>query len=435
MKKTLLPFLLAAVLASCGETGENEPPEPDYVTRADMEGVSLIYFVPDDGGTGNRLMTVDGEGNVEPFRFITDQGNRVPSDTTGIRIYSGSRVGNDYMVLTGEFEIKDGQCDNLLVNIRTGELTVSPSTFVAVFPQMPVFTDDSGKVYLMANNNGQSGIFFFDFTYPDQPSVSMLSDGSSSVDGYWVNSDGICFYRSGLVYSISLLYAGIHNVSGLLPGDNDRDVTLFFGRNQKPYIAACSVDNMHLSIYEVSYEQEGSLEEGNLGWSFPPDMVEVARLDNQPIGPLGSSTFCPIPQTGKHIFSSQHAGLIVFDEEDETLTQEPDAGLPELDMLQIVVINALVSSGALWINGNGGQLSRMTASGGYAAQPVDLSGEGYSIDFTEVACLPDHDGLMAPALRSSDGQNVIVRISDTGEVTELEHTATSAEISSLIRLD
>lgn len=53
-------------------------------------------------------------------------------------------------------------------------------------------------------------------------------------------------------------------------------------------------------------------------------------------------------------------------------------------------------------------------------QPVDFGGAGYSIDFEEVACLPDREGLTAPALRHSDGQNVIVRISDTGEVTGLE---------------
>ena len=68
-------------------------------------------------------------------------------------------------------------------------------------------------------------------------------------------------------------------------------------------------------------------------------------------------------------------------------------------------------------------------------QPVDFGGAGYSIDFEEVACLPDREGLTAPALRHSDGQNVIVRISDTGEVTGLDQTATSDEISSLIRLD
>ena len=435
MKRILLPFIAAAVLASCGETNEPEPPEPDYVNHADMEGVRLIYTVPDDEGTGNQLMTVDAEGNVEPFHFITDRGNRVPSDTTGIRIDTGSRLGDDYMILSGEFELADGWGENLIVNIHTGELCISPSTFIACFPQVPTFTGSGRKVYLMANNNRQNGIFFFDLSYPDQPGVDMLSDGNDHVDGYWMNSEGLCFYRSGLEYRISLLAAGIHDPSTLLPEGNDRDVTLFFGRNQKPYIAACSADNLHLAVYELDYEQEGSLEEGNLSWSFPPDVVEVARLDNLPIGPLGVKTFCPIPQTGMHVLSSVGDHLVVFDEDTPTLIQVPGGGLPELDMLHYVERNAWTSSGTLWINMDGNRLSRMTTSGGYTAQPVDFGGEGYDIRFTEIACLPDHEGLMVPALRHSDGQNVIIRISDAGVVTELEQTATSGEISSLIRLD
>ena len=159
-----------------------------------------------------------------------------------------------------------------------------------------------------------------------------------------------------------------------------------------------------------------------------------AGLDNISMPSMSTRVFCPIPQTGKHIFSTGR-DLIVFDEDESTLTNVPTSDIPGLIMAYSTSNNAWASSGTLWINVEGNRLSRLTAAGGYTTQPVDFGGAGYDIRFTEVACLPDHDGLMAPALRHSDGQNVIIRISDAGTVTELEQTATSGEISSLIRLD
>lgn len=51
MKKLLFPILAAAMLASCGDDG-NDPDKSNYISRADIEGVRLIYTVPNDEGIG-----------------------------------------------------------------------------------------------------------------------------------------------------------------------------------------------------------------------------------------------------------------------------------------------------------------------------------------------------------------------------------------------
>lgn len=46
------------MLASCGDDG-GDPDKSNYIARADMEGVRLVYTITDGGETGNLLMAVD----------------------------------------------------------------------------------------------------------------------------------------------------------------------------------------------------------------------------------------------------------------------------------------------------------------------------------------------------------------------------------------
>lgn len=48
MKKLLFPVLAAAMLASCGDDG-SDPDKSNYIARADMEGVRLVYTITDGG--------------------------------------------------------------------------------------------------------------------------------------------------------------------------------------------------------------------------------------------------------------------------------------------------------------------------------------------------------------------------------------------------
>lgn len=433
MKKLLFPILAAAVLASCGGD-DNDPDKSNYISRADIEGVRLIYTVPNDEGLGEQLMTVDAEGNTEPFHFITNQGDRVPVDTMGNHISNSRRLSDDYMILSGSFDLGQGEIDNLLVNTRTGELCPPETDFTWFGHEAPTFEDGSGNLYLLADERGDDGIFRIDLSDPSKPAVDKYVTGSNDALHYWVNRDGLCYYSIEGVYYIKFPYEGIREASSFVNEKYDPSVTVFCGRNQNFYIAARSTDRSRLVIYELDYSQNGAADgtAGRLSSTY--SVFAVAELDNISMSSMRYRMFCPIPQTGKHIFSTGH-DLIVFDEDEHTLTNVPTSDIPDLLMAYSTSNNAWASLGTLWINVEGNRLSRLTAAGGYTTQPVDFGGAGYTIDFEEVACLPDREGLMAPALRHSDGQNVIIRISDAGTVTELEQTATSGEISSLIRLD
>lgn len=433
MKKLLFPILAAAVLASCGDDG-NDPDKSNYISRADIEGVRLIYTVPNDEGLGEQLMTVDAEGNTEPLHFITSQGDRVPVDTMGNQIDNSRRLSDDYMILSGNFDLGQGEIENLLVNTRTGELCHTETDFSSFGHEAPTFEDGSGNLYLLADEHGDDGIFRIDLSDPSKPAVDKYVTGSNDALHYWVNRDGLCYYRIDGVYYIKFPYGGIREASSFVNEKYDPSVTVFCGRNQNFYIAARSTDRSRLVIYELDYSQNGAADgtAGRLSSTY--SVFAVAELDNISMPSMSTRVFCPIPQTGKHIFSTGR-DLIVFDEDEPTLTNVPTSEIPDLIMAYSTSNNAWASLGTLWINVEGNRLSRLTAAGGYTTQPVDFGGAGYTIDFEEVACLPDREGLMAPALRHSDGQNVIIRISDAGTVTELEQTATSGEISSLIRLD
>ena len=433
MKKLLFQILAAAVLASCGDDG-NDPDKSNYISRADIEGVRLIYTVPNDEGLGEQLMTVDAEGNTEPFHFITSQGDRVPVDTMGNWISNSRRLSDDYMIFSGRFYLSETYIDNLLVNTRTGELCPTETDFTWFGHEAPTFEDGSGNLYLLADERGDDGIFRIDLSDPSKPAVDKYVTGSNDALHYWVNRDGLCYYSIEGVYYIKFPYGGIREASSFVKEKYDPSVTVFCGRNQNFYIAARSTDGSRLVIYELDYSQNGAADgtAGRLSSTY--SVFAVAELDNISMPSMRTRVFCPIPQTGKHIFSNRH-DLIVFDEDEHTLTNVPTSDIPYLLMAYSTSNNAWASLGTLWINMEGNRLSRLTAAGGYTTQPVDFGGAGYTIDFEEVACLPDREGLMAPALRHSDGQNVIIRISDAGTVTELEQTATSGEISSLIRLD
>lgn len=433
MKKLLFPILAAAVLASCGDDG-NDPDKSNYISRADIEGVRLIYTVPNDEGLGEQLMTVDAEGNTEPFHFITSQGDRVPVDTMGNWISNSRRLSDDYMIFSGRFYLSETYTDNLLVNTRTGELCPTETDFSWFGHEAPTFEDGSGNLYMLASGSGEEGIFRIDLSDPSKSAVDKYVTGSDDALHYWVNRDGLCYYRIDGVYYIKFPYGGIREASSFVNEKYDPSVTVFCGRNQNFYIAARSTDGSRLVIYELDYSQNGAADgtAGRLSSTY--SVFAVAELDNISMPSMSTRVFCPIPQTGKHIFSDGR-DLIVFDEDEPTLTNVPASDIPDLIMAYSTSNNAWASLGTLWINVEGNRLSRLTAAGGYTTQPVDFSGAGYTVDFEEVACLPDREGLMAPALRHSDGQNVIIRISDAGAVTELEQTATSGEISSLIRLD
>lgn len=433
MKKLLFPILAAAVLASCGDDG-NDPDKSNYISRADIEGVRLIYTVPNDEGSGELLMTVDAEGNTEPLRFITSQGDRVPVDTMGNHISNSRRLSDDYMIFSGSFDLGQGEIDNLLVNTRTGELCPTETDFTWFGHEAPTFEDGSGNLYLLAHGYVDDGIFRIDLSDPSKPAVDKYVTGSDDALYYWVNRDGLCYYSIEGVYYIKFPYEGIREASSFVNEKYDPSVTVFCGRNQNFYIAARSTDRSCLVIYELDYSQNGAADGMAGRFSSTYSVFAVAELDNISMSSMRYRMFCPIPQTGKHIFSTGR-DLIVFDEDEHTLTNVPASDIPDLLMAYSTSNNAWASLGTLWINVEGNRLSRLTAAGEYTTQPVDFGGAGYTIDFEEVACLPDREGLMAPALRHSDGQNVIIRISDAGVVTELEQTATSGEISSLIRLD
>ena len=433
MKKLLFPILAAAVLASCGDDG-NDPDKSNYISRADIEGVRLIYTVPNDEGSGEQLMTVDAEGNTEPFHFITSQGDRVPVDTMGNQIDNSRRLSDDYMILSGNFNLGQGEIENLLVNTRTGELCPTETDFYRFSNETLTFEDGSGNLYMLAHGYVDDGIFRIDLSDPSKPAVDKYVTGSDDALYYWVNRDGLCYYSIEGVYYIKFPYEGIREASSFVNEKYDPSVTVFCGRNQNFYIAARSTDRSRLVIYELDYSQNGAADGMAGRFSSTYSVSAVAELDNISMSSMRYRMFCPIPQTGKHIFSTGR-DLIVFDEDEHTLTNVPASEIPDLLMAYSTSNNAWASLGTLWINVEGNRLSRLTAAGGYTTQPVDFGGAGYTIDFEEVACLPDREGLMAPALRHSDGQNVIIRISDAGTVTELEQTATSGEISSLIRLD
>lgn len=416
MKKVFVFILTCVAFMACSkDDGGN------VIKKATVRGAQLIY--QNSVGTRatteevQRFMAVDKEGNVNPIRFITENG-----DTLDMRIEKIKNLNDEYLALSGYFSFNGVWMHNLLVNKHTELIYAMPRDIYCDDDALS-FEDNHKNLYWAKwNQNGM--IYRFDVSDPDNITVeNYLPNTAGYLDRYYcINGSGFCYYWDRFE-NIKCPGGRIYNMKELIPGSDGWIENIFCGFNRQFYVVDRIRDENGNYKYDAIYRLD---EIGN------NELNAILLAEDDYYGWIGD--FCPNAKRKTFIMST---GSTTYEFNEET---------GEMRAIGVVIpityfyttrsdlnFNTFLTSESLWVIEET-ELYQLNLAD-YSLRKIDLIQCGYEIREDNITSSPNVPGLSFSGLRYADGQNVVGTIQEDGTITAFEKTKTSNPITTLLRLN
>lgn len=439
MKQILMTALTAvAVLLSSCSKDDNDPTRSNPI-KISIGGAKYIYVNPNStkasSGELAQFMAVNDKGESKPIRFLN-----ADNDTIDMAIDQIKDLGNEYVILTGDFRYTDQtgrvQFRTMLANKKT-ELVYAMNVDFAIYGNKhPTYVDQNNNLY-QRTDIYDAMIYQYNVSDPNNIRLSEYIPDNQEVDDYIVNERGFCFYGSLRAAEFKIKCPGgrIYTSSELLNGADD-EVSVFRGcKNDTFFIIehkylSNPVDNKHYKI--ICYE----LVENGLNELVTTQRSEIYCSTNYDTGVI-SNAIQKTQVMNTRMFNDYNPPSKVLEYNEETQKfNELNMQLPYIykdysGEMHFTRNNTATTKNVTFIYDQSKNELVILKLADNAITRINLVGkyELYSMDGDV-----DSDEVTFSGLRFSDGRNIVGTIDQTGQFHAIE-TINATKETVLIRLN